>query len=954
MKKSDAQAVLETAQSLLQNELGEEPLTVEEIETAVDRVLMLNPRWKAAVDRSDIVRNLEARFSVWIGRTLILENNEDHIAWLNAERKTGWRLWPRYRQYLEQEWSPVAVDKLDEATDEIISRLEDPRRPGQWDRRGLVVGHVQSGKTSNYTGLLCKAADAGYKVIIVLAGIHKNLRSQTQMRLDEGFLGYETMPRNDADANKLRSIGVGLIDPDHSIQPDWVTNRSDNGDFKLSFVRHMGISPGGRPMLFVVKKNKTVLTNIIRWVDTVLNGRESLPDVPLLVVDDEADHASVDTREQEFDEFGEPDPEHDPTTINRLIRTLLKRFEQAAYVGYTATPFANIFIHDKGRTREEGDDLFPRSFIMNLPAPSNYDGPVRIFGLDPLDADDQGQPGLPIIRHLQDHAETSNDEETRGWMPPVHNNGHYPLVDGSDDVPASLHEAILAFIIVIAARRARGQVASHNSMLVHVTRFTNVQRVVKAQVERTLASIQRRLRRGESGANSVHQQIKNLWEKDFVPTTAEVEASLQDRTFQPVGWDVLEPLLSLAADDIRVREINGTAKDILDYDIHKATGFNVIAIGGDKLARGLTLEGLSISYFLRASRMYDTLMQMGRWFGYRPGYLDLCRLYTTPDLEDWFCHITEAAEELRREFDHMHAIGGTPKDYGLKVKAHPVLMVTSRVKMRNSTTVDLVFEGDLQETVVFHRGGPALTANYQTTCELVRRIGPPTETSPRRNRSGGGDHEWKGSKFWRGVPGDAIVDFLEAFRTHESAVKVNSRILATYVERQMAAGELTSWDVALMSGDEGSREVKIDSLTARMIVRSANPRISLERQRAENRFVIRRLLSPRDEAIDLNADEYEAALRRTIEDWRPDAARSRRKTEPDSPSGPAIRRVRGQHHPERGLLLLYPLDPEKAELSPESLPIIGFGVSFPTSGKAHPVVYAVNNIYWDQQYGEAA
>ncbi len=165
----------------------------------------------------------------------------------------------------------------------------------------------------------------------------------------------------------------------------------------------------------------------------------------------------------------------------------------------------------------------------------------------------------------------------------------------------------------------------------------------------------------------------------------------------------LSPLLGQVVSSIEVRQINGSARDILDYELNRETGLNVIAIGGDKLSRGLTLEGLTVSYFLRASRMYDTLMQMGRWFGYRPGYLDLCRLYTTPELNEWFQHITEANEELRQEFDHMAAVGGTPRDYGLKVMSHPALMITSRVKLRTGIELQLSFAGSISETVVFHR-----------------------------------------------------------------------------------------------------------------------------------------------------------------------------------------------------------------------------------------------------------
>src|SRR4051794_3682717 len=178
-----------------------------------------------------------------------------------------------------------ALDALDEATDEILGQLEDPRRDGTWDRRGLVVGHVQSGKTGNYTGIISKAADAGYKIIIVLAGLHNNLRSQTQIRLDEGFLGYETTPIQDT----IKIIGVGAIDADPSIRPNFATNRSENGDFNTAVAKNLGITPEQRPWLFVVKKNKTVLERLYGWIQNhVANaqdpqtGRKTVTNLPLL------------------------------------------------------------------------------------------------------------------------------------------------------------------------------------------------------------------------------------------------------------------------------------------------------------------------------------------------------------------------------------------------------------------------------------------------------------------------------------------------------------------------------------------------------------------------------------------------------------------------------------------------------------------------------------------------
>jgi hypothetical protein len=575
-------------------------------------------------------------------------------------------------------------------TDEILGRLEDPRRQGGWNRRGLIVGHVQSGKTANYTGVVCKAADAGYRLIIVLAGMHNNLRSQTQMRLDDGFLGYESEPPSQLQRG-LRPNGVGLIDP--RLRPDTVTNRTDGGDFRRSVANNFNINPGNNHLLFVIKKNGGVLRNLLAWVEWAANskdassGRPIVTGVPLLVIDDEADHGSVDTKEIILDEDGNPDEDHQPTIINQRIRRLLHCFEQSAYIGYTATPFANIFIHERAVTPEHGEDLFPRSFITNLPAPSDYAGPVRIFGVpgDPDNEREGGEP-LPVLRFITDHADSLKLDERRGWMPPGHKNGHVPLYDGRDEVPPTLRTAIYSFILACAARRARGQTNQHNSMLVHLTRYTSVQNAVAAQIRAELTLVQNRLRFGDGASEPrIIDTLEELWREDFLPTTA----AFNDRGLPAVAWEQVQPLLLGIAAAIQVRQINGTAGDILDYDTHKDTGLSVIAIGGDKLSRGLTLEGLTVSYFLRHTKMYDTLMQMGRWFGYRPGYLDLSRLYITRELCEWFQHITEASEELRLEFDHMAAVGGTPRDYGLKVKSHPVLMVTSAVKMRTGTELSL-------------------------------------------------------------------------------------------------------------------------------------------------------------------------------------------------------------------------------------------------------------------------
>ena len=943
------QKVVKIVQELLIDEEDKSAITTELISDKINLVLKMNPKWGDGLDRDSVIDELIRRFSLWIGQDSTLKSDAGHEAWLVASRKRDWRYWQRYRDWLERDLSFKAVEGLDRSTDSVLSLLEDPLREGSWDRRGLVVGHVQSGKTGHYTGLVCKAADAGYKIVIVLAGLHNNLRSQTQIRLDEGFLGYETKPVTD----DIRMVGVGEIDSDPHIRPNYATNRSNNGDFTTKVARNLGITPEQRPWLFVVKKNKTVLERLLKWVrDHVADfhdqetGRRLVTTLPVLVIDDEADNASVDTGEQVFGADGKPDTQHLPKTINRLIRQILNSFARSAYVGYTATPFANIFIHERGETQKEGPDLFPSAFINNLAAPSNYIGPAKVFA-DPGDEGDSLRPNL--VRDVLDH---SSEDGRGGWIPQTHKNGHVPLFDGDDVLPSSLNEAIDAFLLACAARVLRGQGNEHSSMLVHVTRFNSVQGHVFRQVGERVRHLRQRLTR-RIGADQVLVDLKSVWEHDFVRNSKQIGDRYPDLiTTRIVDWGEIEAVLPEVVSDIDVRMINGTAKDALDYWEHKETGLKVIAIGGDKLARGLTLEGLCVSYFLRASRMYDTLMQMGRWFGYRPGYLDLCRLYTTPDLSEWFGHITDAAEELREEFDMMAANGATPREYGLKVKSHPVLMVTSRLKMRSARNLMLSFSGQLVETVALYRTKNILEQNLDATRQLVSTLGVP-EADPVRFRNGS-RQQWTGSYLWKDAAAGRIVDFLSSYKTHPDAHKVNSLLLTEFIQSMVSRGELTQWTVALIGGGRGAPCLLADKIKVDLLKRSA-------RGFYEDRCSIGRLMSPRDEAIDLDEAGWRAALVETRKAWRADPARKEHATEPDAPNGPAIRTVRGfgamglEAHPERGVLFLYLLDPKEAGegFSDDAPAVAALAVSFPGSNSGLKVEYKVNNVLWEHEYGSA-
>jgi hypothetical protein len=953
MSDANESSVRKIVQELLLGEEEKSGINPALIAEKIDMVLKINPKWAIDLDRNAVTDELIRRFSIWIGDDSSLQDATGHEPWLDAARKQGWRYWQRYRELIEKDLSWDIADKLDQSTDRIVGMLEDPLRQGSWSRRGLVVGHVQSGKTASYTGLVCKAADAQYKVIIVLAGLHNNLRSQTQIRLEEGFLGHETNTENDV----LRRVGVGLIDTDMAIKPNCATTRADNGDFGGRAATQLSISPEQRPWLFVVKKNKSVLVRLLNWIqnhvadlpvadiDVTKVDEHKLPRVlkkvtkfPLLIIDDEADNASVDTGEMVVDEDGNPDDEHQPTTINKLIRRILHSFARSAYVGYTATPFANIFIHERGETKEEGSDLFPSAFIQNLAAPSNYVGPAAVFGYPTP----EGRKGrLPLVKTVSDF---SAPDGRSGWMPVNHRNGYVPVWSAEQKLPPTLRMAVDSFLLACTVRKLRGQGGKHCSMLVHVTRFTGVQTHVREDIEQYVKNLRQRVGRRIDDAD-ILSRLKSLWNDDFLPATEVVRAAgLGDVPGGQLPWEKLEEALPDVLEDIEVRTINGTAKDVLDYERNKSRGLKVIAIGGDKLARGLTLEGLCTSYFLRASKMYDTLMQMGRWFGYRPGYLDLCRLYTSTDLVRWFEHISDAAAELREEFDLMANSGATPRDFGLKVQSHPELMVTSQIKMRSARTLLLSYSGQLMQTVSFSKSD--LSRNLQAARKLVVTLGKPTETGeikPSFESASG-----RSGSLWKDVDWQRIVDFLEHYRTNSTAHRVNSAVLAEFIRKMASVGELTRWTVALLGIQSG----KTVELAPGIAVHMAGRKIEA---RDGDQFAIGVLSDPKDESIDLTRDQWDAAMKETIATWE---SRKEKKSDkqPDVPRGPAIRRVRGlgadgvPAQPDKGLLLLYVVvDTESAEYDDPG--VIAFGISFPGSKADIRVEYKVNNVGWEQDYG---
>lgn len=508
--------------------------------------------------------------------------------------------------------------------------------------------------------------------------------------------------------------------------------------------------------------------------------------------------------------------------------------------------------------------------------------------------------GLPIIKSIDDAEDI---------FPPRHNKWLEV-----DSLPSSMHEAILCFILACAARRVRGDAEADNSMLIHVTRFTLVQGQVAELVREALTDIRRQLEFPGTGG-SVQAKLRKLWDTEFVPKFEPIAAALPEEDLDPVDWEDVEEELFKAAKRITVREINGTAKDALDYAEHPQ-GLSVIAIGGDKLSRGLTLEGLSVSYFVRTSKMYDTLMQMGRWFGYRPRYADLCRLYTSPVLTEWYRHIATATAELREEFDLVFDRGGNPLEFGHRVRTHPDgLMITAANKMRSSSRIRAGFSGTISETVSFD------TRSAEQNLEAFNRF---FDALP-ENRLSGGRYVWKG------VGGALIGDLLGEIETSRDSWKANSHALSMYVRGRLQHERLEEWTVVLLAGGTSSRRARIGPYDVPLNRRDDRS----EGDRAK--FTIGRLVSPPDEMIDFEPEQRERAMAETLAAWQ---ARSGPKRDaPKSPSGPFIRRQRSA---DRGLLLVYPLDPGPSKS--DVPPIIGFGVSLPFDEDAPLVDYAANSV----------
>lgn len=838
--------------------------------------------------RERIREELQAEEIITLEPARLIIEGPGRDEWLKHIDRSEWYYWPTLRQFLlvSKNWQIPVIRSLDAATDRILGQLSSPSTE-QFDIRGLVLGYVQSGKTENYTALIAKAADVGYRLIIVLSGIDNGLRLQTQIRLKGELVGY---PDKREGAVSLPPLGKQW----HEYTIDDI-----NGDFRPGNANPAALQ-GPQPVLLVIKKNGTVLRRLLHWLDNAPSGVKNT--IPVLVIDDEADQASIDTRGTYTRLDEPPDNEYEPpSVINRLIRQLLQKFSKTAYVAYTATPFANILIPHDASDPEYHADLFPKDFIIDLPKPRGYFGAEELFGI--IDsACENGPCGLDVVRDVPDEDLITLEG---GILPP------------------SLEEAVFDFILAGAARSQRMGPNHPATMLIHVSRLIEEQSRLSGLIEERFQGIRDEWRYQRQ--HGIQQKLMQRWEDEFRPVIRSNHSDVD------VPFEVIEPSISHFLESVVIRTINSETGEVLDYQ--REPNLKTIAIGGDRLSRGLTLEGLLVSFFTRPTTMYDTLMQMGRWFGFRQGYEDLTRIYMTDELAGFFSDLAIVEHQLREDISIYENLGLTPYTTGMRILQHPSMQVTSQLKRRYSTelTISQSYSGKRAQTFKFPLTRPDLLEEQeQSNLQLVREF-----------ISGLGTPEWQPKgPVWKGIDTDKILSFLSRFRSDTESGLFSPELIRRYIEKQNEQGELIRWTLTVRMRESAHQQLGEADWGI------PGGRIwNISRTRLKDTESLGVITNPGDEAIGLTPDELERMNEvRQLESLKRDLA---------------ARRVRS---PEEGLVLLYPISRYSGHErnlkdgrrplydnpnSPESLDLIGLAISFPESENSQPVeAYLTGTAGW--------
>ena len=721
-------------------------------------------------------------------------------------------VWAGLRGRMSKGGLASAVESIDWSSDSVVSHLAEPNVKGD-KRRGLVVGNVQSGKTANYAAVISKALDAGYRFVIVMSGIHTNLRQQTQRRLERD---------------------LGVVDD----KSKWFKLTTMALDFGIEYEENASSLAGGDAKLIaVVKKNSYILQNLHAFLTAVDSG--TMARTPILIIDDESDQATPDASSDGADS---------PTAINLWMRNIWSVVENGTYVGYTATPFANVFMHP-----DDSEGLYPADFLNVMPTPTNYFGAEALFGLDDVDGNNPD-----VIRHIEKSELESLRPRSRKTM-----------ADFEPQVTKSLAQAVRWFVVASAVRRMRGQAGEHSTMLVHTTHYVAPHRRMRDALNAFLKPLKDKALDGN--VESFHEVFKAEINRAAELYTGEGPAP----TWPLVQVEILNVLRTL---QVLVDNRDAEPEERLSYA--SDTPQTVIVVGGGTLSRGLTLEGLFVSFFTRTSSAYDTLLQMGRWFGYREGYEDLQRIWVSPGLDSDYSFLASVEADLRVEIERLSAAGQTPKEIGVRVRQHPGrLEITSKNKMKHVETVAVDFEGYRLQTVKFDVSAPqVLIDNAEEVSNLLSAASPYRASAP--SRSGG--------VLYADMPSAKVLGFLSNFSVHPNYQNLVDGAVR-WTEEKLPE---RSWNVVLASGSV-DEEYSVGDVTVRAVNRAP---VSDSDPDDASMVNIRALMSGGDLSLDL------ALL------GRASAAESATMKNKDQ----LARRAKPQGAEGKGLLVIYPISRRSA------------------------------------------
>ncbi|WP_346712729.1 Z1 domain-containing protein [Mediterranea massiliensis] len=714
-------------------------------------------------------RNIEENLEKLIdkkGVTVIRATNEQNQIKVSKDEDSAWQCYKRLL-LRNKGFKEEVVNVMEDANIKILHQLSgNTRESGAI--KGLVIGNVQSGKTANMAALMAMAADNGWNMFIVLSGMMENLRVQTLKRLVEDLNSRNCNMNWEAIDNPqpIEQYGKRLID------------KNFTKESKMRF-------------LAVCLKNSSRLSNLIDWLNSDLNSRK---DIRLLIIDDEADQASINTATQD-----------QRTAINRLILNLINnrnsrgqqaccKFQAVNYVGYTATPYANVLNEAPGP-----ESLYPSNFIATLSVSDEYFGPQQIFGYESDDDDSTSFPGLDIVRLIPDNDIININNIQRGTI---------------NDIPNSLTDAICWFLCGVAYMRYVGY-RKPISMLIHTSRKTESHSNMGNAIKHFFNS-QRK--------EDIIEACSNIWASEtnrFSRTNFMTQyynyANISNINDYPEFEELRQCLIGLLSSGLTQIEVNSDNNQIkyktgihLCIDNSDKNNDNsrliypnenempnvapvFLIIGGNTLSRGLTIEGLICTYFLRPAGCADTLMQMGRWFGYRKGYELIPRIWLSRRVRDQFRFISEMDQKLRNEIKFMAGIGQNPSECGPKIMASPstnFLKIVSDNKMQGAVGATYDFAGHTMETGVFTNDEEMLNSNLQHLSQFIQSLGAPSDVQNNPYAAN--------NKIWKNIDSQIIKDFLNNYQYSERLNGFNDlKVFTGWLDRVSNEGLLGNWDVIL-------------------------------------------------------------------------------------------------------------------------------------------------------------